>query len=261
MQAVRMSVGDTIRRNGESWSLIAIREKYAEISVNQCRGLMGVGESFDGKGTLTALSDNEIELSFVETPKQGLDILTNDLVLVDVEATHDTPMRGVMMEFAAIRFDGSYFKGSLYPFTPHPDNSIIPVVATDAQPEPFFVSDQFPAGTSLSTLYDLFAAFDQWLTDGHDRAVFVSDNPAFDFMWIACGFSEHGIDNPFGYSARRIGDFYAGLRRDWRETQTWKRHRITKHTHDPLDDVRGNLEALRFLLTPGNVPPKKVAVL
>lgn len=84
---------------------------------------------------------------------------------------------------------------------------------------------------------------------GETRPVFVSDNPAYDWQWIAAEFARAGIDNPFGHSARRIGDFSAGLNRNWRDANSWKRHRQTPHTHNPVEDARGNAEALWHLLS------------
>jgi hypothetical protein len=50
------------------------------------------------------------------------------------------------------------------------------------------------------------------------------------------------------YSARRIGDFYAGLIGDFKDASSWKRLRITKHDHHPVHDAMGNLEAFEKLL-------------
>ena len=51
--------------------------------------------------------------------------------------------------------------------------------------------------------------------------------------------------NPFGFSARRIGDLYCGLMKDAGKNSEWKRkYRMTKHTHAPVDDAKGNAEAL-----------------
>ena len=46
------------------------------------------------------------------------------------------------------------------------------------------------------------------------RAIFVSDNPAFDWQFINYYFHRFLGKNPFGFSARRIGDLYSGLVRD-----------------------------------------------
>jgi hypothetical protein len=75
------------------------------------------------------------------------------------------------------------------------------------------------------------------------RPVFVSDSPACDWQWIAGMFDRAGLDNPFGHSGRRISDFWAGLNRDWSDTQSWKRFRRTAHDHNPVHDALGNAEA------------------
>jgi hypothetical protein len=74
--------------------------------------------------------------------------------------------------------------------------------------------------------------------------VFVSDNPAFDAQFINYYLLRYCGSNPFGFSARRIGDLYAGWKGDATKSNDWKRLRKTKHTHHPVDDSRGNAEAL-----------------
>jgi hypothetical protein len=87
--------------------------------------------------------------------------------------------------------------------------------------------------------------FAEWVKKNSiGRPVFMSDNPAYDFMWIAYYSVLAGIDNPFGFSGRRIGDFYAGLEKNFFAASEWKKFRKTKHTHNPVDDARGNAEAL-----------------
>jgi hypothetical protein len=84
---------------------------------------------------------------------------------------------------------------------------------------------------------------------GGKRAIFWSDNPAFDWQfwnWYAHKFLG---ENPGGHSARRIGDLDAGRRGEALNTSAWKKRRETAHTHNPLDDARGNAEALRWILT------------
>jgi hypothetical protein len=89
------------------------------------------------------------------------------------------------------------------------------------------------------------AEFEKWLKENNEgKATFVSDNPAFDYQWINYYFVRAGFENPFGHSARRIGDFYAGLMKDYGSASKWKSLRKTKHTHHPVDDARGNAEAL-----------------
>lgn len=95
---------------------------------------------------------------------------------------------------------------------------------------------------------DTFEDFDEWLGHFPYRYVFVSDNPAYDWQFINYYFHLFLGRNPFGHSARRIGDFYAGLTGSWGNTQRWKELRVTPHDHNPVHDARGNAEALRRIL-------------
>lgn len=91
---------------------------------------------------------------------------------------------------------------------------------------------------------ETFVAFEAWLRRG-EMPIFVSDNPAYDWQFINYYFWKWLNRNPFGHSARRISDYYAGLTGDFRNTQRWKRLRITKHDHNPVHDALGNVEAFR----------------
>jgi len=90
--------------------------------------------------------------------------------------------------------------------------------------------------------------FKDWLNENftNTRPIFVTDNVAFDWQWINWYFHYFIDSNPFGYSARRIGDLWCGYKNDLR--YNWKKHRKTKHTHNPVDDAKGNAEALLELL-------------
>jgi hypothetical protein len=82
---------------------------------------------------------------------------------------------------------------------------------------------------------------------GSGRQPTTSDNPAFDFPFLSWYAWKYTGRNPFGHSSRRIGDFAAGLNRSWSGRQDWKKLRQTKHTHNALDDSKGNAEALMTL--------------
>jgi len=88
--------------------------------------------------------------------------------------------------------------------------------------------------------------FAAWLEEqSKGRPVFVSDNVAFDWQFINYYFHRFLGRNPFGFSGRRIGDLYAGLMKDAYKATEWKKFRVTEHTHNPVDDARGNAEALK----------------
>ena len=84
------------------------------------------------------------------------------------------------------------------------------------------------------------------------RPIFVSDNLAFDWQWINYYFHFFLGRNPFGFSGRRIGDLYCGMKMDAGLNQEWKRlYRKTKHDHDPVNDAKGNAEALLAMKAEG----------
>jgi hypothetical protein len=74
------------------------------------------------------------------------------------------------------------------------------------------------------------------------RPVFISDNPCYDWSFVNFYFHWFLGSNPFGYSGRRLGDLYCGMKND--VYIQWKHLRDTKHTHNPVDDARGNAEVV-----------------
>lgn len=87
--------------------------------------------------------------------------------------------------------------------------------------------------------------FDWIINNSEGKPVFISDNPAFDWQWINYYFHKYCGSNPFGFSARRIGDLYCGLVKDSGANSEWKKkYRKTVHDHMPVNDSKGNAEAL-----------------
>jgi hypothetical protein len=150
----------------------------------------------------------------------------NNLIFVDVEAAGPCPSKGKMTEFGAVH------GGSQATFHGVPDS------VTDGR-----------YGIEYSW-WDTARRFKAWLTlvVPTGRPIFVSDNPAFDWQWMNDFCWKHFNENPFGHSARRISDFYAGLTGDFRNTQKWKKMRITPHDHNPVHDAQGNKEAFIRML-------------
>lgn len=95
--------------------------------------------------------------------------------------------------------------------------------------------------------------FKDWVmtNNKNGRPIFMSDNLAFDWQWINFYFIQYLNENPFGYSGRRIGDIWAGIKKDMRSS--WKYMRKTKHTHNPVDDAKGNAEAFLEICKLGGI--------
>lgn len=85
--------------------------------------------------------------------------------------------------------------------------------------------------------------FAAWLMEvSPDRLMFISDNNGFDWQFINWYFHHFTGKNPFGFSSTNLGSLYKGMVKDTFET--FKHLRKTKHTHNPVDDAKGNAEAL-----------------
>jgi len=89
----------------------------------------------------------------------------------------------------------------------------------------------------------VMARFARWLEDvSRGRPRFVSDNNGFDWQFVNW-YCHHFLGrNPFGHSSTNLGSLYKGLARDM--SKSFKHLRRTPHTHHPVDDARGNAEAL-----------------
>lgn len=176
--------------------------------------------------------------------------------LVDVEATGPSPFGSVMTEFGVVDYlTRDWFHGHLWDSHPDPDIPALPVADRPNVWVDYSWADrenvQDRTGPGADPADALFEILNQWLNTvcgRDDRPVFMSDNPGFDFMWMAYGFDKAGMVNPFGHSSRRIGDLAAGLSGNWRNTSRWKRNRQTTHDHNPVNDSLGNAEALHTLL-------------
>ena len=77
------------------------------------------------------------------------------------------------------------------------------------------------------------------------RPILISDNNGFDWQFINYYFHHFLGNNPFGYSSTNLGSLYKGLVKDM--TKNFKHLRKTVHSHHPIDDVKGNAEALLYL--------------
>lgn len=88
--------------------------------------------------------------------------------------------------------------------------------------------------------------FHDWLkTNCKGRMLFISDNNGFDWQFVNWYFHHFLGKNPFGHSSTNLGSLYKGMQRD--TFANFKHLRKTAHTHHPVDDARGNAEALLAL--------------
>ena len=159
------------------------------------------------------------------------------IYIVDVEADGPAPGKYSMVSFGAVRVDRDLqttFFGQTRPLSEHFIPEALAVSGCSREQHLGFEDPQI-----------VMERFAQWLkATSKGRPILMSDNPAFDWQWINYYFINLLDENPFGRSARRIGDFYAGLKQDFFASGKWRYLRQTPHTHHPVDDAKGNAEAL-----------------
>ena len=155
-------------------------------------------------------------------------------VMVDIEADGPIPGDYSMISFGAIVVEPALartFSARLAP------------ISEAWVPEALAVSGHSRADTlAFADAKAEMARFAAWLRGLGARPIFVSDNNGFDWMFVCWYFHHFTGGNPFGHSSQNLGSLYKGLRRDLRAS--FKHLRETAHTHDPLDDARGNAEAM-----------------
>ena len=160
------------------------------------------------------------------------------MFIVDVES--DGPAPGIynMVCFGVVDY---YTKKSFYGQTAPITSKYIPEALAISG---FSRADH----ESFPNHADVMSELGSWLKSfNYSRNQFISDNPAFDFQWMSYYFALNEMSNPFGHSGRRIGDFFAGANGNWRDSTSWKKLRVTTHTHNPVDDCMGNVEALEAI--------------
>lgn len=160
--------------------------------------------------------------------------------IVDVESDGPCPGLYSMISFGAIRVqedleNAPTFYGQLRPIS---DKWIPEALAVSG----FTREQTLEFDQPLNVMED----FTIWVINNNvnGRATFVSDNNGFDWQFINYYLHRFVQENIFGFSSRRIGDMYCGLQKDASKANEWKKFRKTKHTHNPVDDARGNAEAL-----------------
>jgi hypothetical protein len=157
-------------------------------------------------------------------------------VMVDVEADGPIPGDYSMICLGAVIVEPSLsltFYGQLRPIS---DRWIPKALAVSGFSREQSLEFDDPAQT--------MERFAGWLREvgGGRQPMFVSDNNGFDWQFVNWYFHHFTGGNPFGFSSTNLGSLYKGLVKD--AFASFKHLRRTRHTHHPVDDARGNAEAL-----------------
>jgi hypothetical protein len=156
-------------------------------------------------------------------------------IMVDVEADGPIPGDYSMVCFGAIVVEPSLdrtFYGKLKPIS----DKWVP----EALQVSGFTHEETLQFDDSQAVMQLFAEWIHSVTSG--QPMFISDNNGFDWQFINWYFYHFLGKNPFGHSSTNLGTLYKGVVKD--TFANFKHLRKTKHTHNPVDDVRGNAEAL-----------------
>jgi hypothetical protein len=156
-------------------------------------------------------------------------------IMVDIESDGPIPGDYSMVSFGAIVVEPALertFYGKLRP------------ISEKWLPDALEVSGFSRAETlTFDDPHVVMRQFADWIrsvTVG--RPIFVSDNNGFDWQFINWYFHHFLGENPFGFSSTNLGSLYKGVVKDMH--LNFKHLRKTRHTHNPVDDARGNAEAL-----------------
>ena len=156
-------------------------------------------------------------------------------IMVDIESDGPIPGDYSMVCFGAVVVEPGLdrtFYGRLKPISESWDAGALKVSG--------FTREQVMAFDEPKDVMQQFAA---WLSSLRTkRLMFISDNNGFDWQFINWYFHHFLGKNPFGFSSQNLGSLYKGLVKD--TFATFKHLRKTAHTHHPVDDARGNAEAL-----------------
>jgi hypothetical protein len=156
-------------------------------------------------------------------------------VMVDIEADGPIPGDYSMVSLGAVIVEPGLartFYGQLRPIS----NEYVP----DALAVSGHTREQTLQFDDPRLVMEKFGA---WLGEHcPTRKLFISDNNGFDWQFVNWYFHHFLGANPFGFSSQNLGSLYKGLVKD--TFKTFKHLRATKHTHHPVDDARGNAEAL-----------------
>lgn len=168
-----------------------------------------------------------------------------NFLMVDVESDGPIPGDYSMISFGAVLCEPSEYKkpgfrhktfyGKLKPIS----NKWIPealAVSGHTREETLTFADP-------ELVMDDFAI---WIKNLDTRVTFISDNNGFDWQFINWYFWHFTDQNPLGYSSQNLGSLYKGLVKN--SFQNFKHLRKTKHSHNPIDDSMGNVEALYHMI-------------
>ena len=156
-------------------------------------------------------------------------------IMVDIESDGPIPGDYSMISFGAVLVDEKLDKTFYGKLKPISDKFIPDALAVSGHSREQTLEFEEPR--------EVMMKFSAWIKENSkDSPIFISDNNGFDWMFI-CWYFHHFIGkNPFGFSSQNLGSLYKGMVKD--TSKNFKHLRKTKHDHNPVNDAKGNAEAL-----------------
>jgi|SRR3990167_3591631 len=161
-------------------------------------------------------------------------------IMVDVEADGPCPGLFSMVSFGAVAVETPITKTFYTELKPISDNFI-----KDALLVSGFTREQT---LKFKDPYVAMINFNYWLKQFKNPR-FISDNNGFDWQFINYYCWKFLEFNPFGHSSTNLGSLYKGFVKDM--FKNFKHLRGTKHSHNALDDAKGNTEAFLKIIKMG----------
>lgn len=155
-------------------------------------------------------------------------------IMVDIEADGPCPGLYSMISLGAIVVEphlNQTFFGELAPISENFSQDALNVTGISREETLKYPSP----GTTIK-------AFHEWLRSVQKgKLFFIADTGGFDWQFVNYYFWLFLGGNPFGHNALALGSIYKGFERNM--FKNFKHLRKTKHTHNPVDDAKGNAEA------------------
>jgi hypothetical protein len=177
----------------------------------------------------------------------------------DVEANGPCPGLYSMTEFGVVMVTGAdnphRFHGKFTELDAKlVDPEAVKFMELEARPRVTPIGpDDIIIEDKCSNVMNRFALWVEYINrlKGKGRPMFISDNNGFDFQFINYYLWKYAGRNPFGHSSTNLGSLYKGMTQDM--YLSFKHLRGTKHTHHPVDDSMGNVEAMMVMAGWGQI--------
>ena len=158
-------------------------------------------------------------------------------ISVDIETDGPAPALYSMVSFGAVEIDsGATFYQTLCPIS---DQWVAEALKVSG-----FTRSQTLTFPEPERAMDAFATWVRRQGEG-GRVRMIADNAGFDWSFINYYFHRFVGDNPFGWSCISLTSLYNGYEKNM--FKSFKGLRKTKHSHNALDDAKGNAEVIQFL--------------